>query len=70
MRLWLSPTPRDSGFAKSTSDSGTGAGKVSANSTNTASKALGGVVLLAALQGVGFRYDDGLDGPTDVGPSR
>jgi predicted RNase H-like nuclease len=36
---------------------------VSANSTNTASKALGGVALLAALQGVGFRYNDGLDGP-------
>jgi predicted RNase H-like nuclease len=37
--------------------------RVSANSTNTASRRLGGVALLAALAGLGFRYDDGLDGP-------
>jgi predicted RNase H-like nuclease len=36
---------------------------VSANSTNTASRRLGGVALVAALRECGFRYDDGLDGP-------
>lgn len=33
--------------------------RVSANSTNTASRRLGGVALLRALEGCGFRYDDG-----------
>jgi predicted RNase H-like nuclease len=35
---------------------------VSANSTNTASRRLGGVALLAMLQNNRFRYDDGIDG--------
>ena len=37
--------------------------RVSANSTNTASRRLGEVALLAALVEHGFRYDDGIDGP-------
>jgi predicted RNase H-like nuclease len=41
--------------------------KVSANSTNTASKALDGVALLAVLRSASFRYDDGLDGPPTSG---
>lgn len=40
---------------------------VSANSTNTASRRLGGVALLAALENDGFRYDDGIDGPPSSG---
>jgi hypothetical protein len=41
--------------------------RVSANSTNTASRRLGGVALLRALEECGFRYDDGLDGPPRSG---
>ncbi|MUL78940.1 DUF429 domain-containing protein [Mycolicibacterium sp. CBMA 226] len=42
--------------------------KVSANSTNLASKRLGGVALCTALVADhGFRYDDGLDGPPTTG---
>jgi predicted RNase H-like nuclease len=40
---------------------------VSANSTNTGSRSLGGVALLAALQDRGFHYDDGIDGPPGSG---
>lgn len=40
---------------------------VSANATNLNSKRLGGVALLAALVGDGFRYDDGIDGPPTSG---
>jgi predicted RNase H-like nuclease len=40
---------------------------VSANSTNTASRRLGGVALLKALENKGFSYDDGIDGPPRFG---
>jgi predicted RNase H-like nuclease len=40
---------------------------VSANSTNTASRRLGGVALLNALENKGFTYDDGIDGPPRSG---
>ena len=40
---------------------------VSANSTNTASRRLGGVALLNALGRNGFSYDDGIDGPPTSG---
>ncbi len=40
---------------------------VAANSTNLASRRLGGVALLAALEEEGFRYDDGIDGPLSSG---
>jgi predicted RNase H-like nuclease len=40
---------------------------VSANSTNTMSRRLGGVTLLAALTERGFAYDDGIDGPPASG---
>lgn len=40
---------------------------VSANSTNTASRRLGGVALLTALESNGFSYDDGIDGPPRSG---
>jgi predicted RNase H-like nuclease len=40
---------------------------VSANSTNTGSRRLGGVALLTALLKNGFRYDDGIDGPPRSG---
>lgn len=40
---------------------------VFANSTNTNSKYLGGVVLRENLEEMGFRYDDGLDGPPKRG---
>jgi predicted RNase H-like nuclease len=40
---------------------------VAANSTNTSSRRLGGVALLAALRKHGFRYDDGIDGPPSRG---
>jgi hypothetical protein len=41
--------------------------KVSANSTNLESKRLGGVTLRKTLEGKGFRYDDGIDGPPRSG---
>lgn len=42
--------------------------RVSANSTNLASKRLGGLALCTALVADhGFRYDDGLDGPPTAG---
>ncbi|MEU8792926.1 DUF429 domain-containing protein [Streptomyces sp. NPDC048643] len=41
--------------------------KVSANSTNTASPRLAGVLLLERLRAAGWRYDDGLGGPPDDG---
>jgi predicted RNase H-like nuclease len=40
---------------------------VSANSTNTASRRLGAVALLTALEENGFCYDDGIDGPPSSG---
>jgi predicted RNase H-like nuclease len=40
---------------------------VSANSTNTGSRRLGGVAILTALENNGFRYDDGIDGPPSSG---
>lgn len=40
---------------------------ISANSTNTSSRRLGGVALSAALEEQGFRYDDGIDGPPTSG---
>jgi predicted RNase H-like nuclease len=42
-------------------------GSVSANSTNTAGRRLGGVALLPALETNGFGYDDGIDGPPTSG---
>lgn len=41
--------------------------KVAANSTNLSSPRQAGVKLLAALEAVGWRYDDGLDGPPASG---
>ncbi|MCU1372530.1 MAG: hypothetical protein JWO77_3724 [Ilumatobacteraceae bacterium] len=41
--------------------------KVSANSTNLGSARLAGVVLRQQLEGMGWRYDDGLDGPPSHG---
>ena len=41
--------------------------RVSANATNTNSKRLGGVALLAELVSDGFLYDDGVDGPPSSG---
>lgn len=40
---------------------------VSANSTNTASRRLGGVALRTALEKNGISYDDGIDGPPSSG---
>jgi len=42
---------------------------VSANSTNLRSKRLAGVTLRERLEGVGWRYDDGLAGPPLTGPA-
>jgi predicted RNase H-like nuclease len=41
--------------------------KVSANSTNLSSPRLAGVSLRRRLEAMGWRYDDGFDGPPDVG---
>ena len=43
--------------------------QVSANSTNTGTKDLGGVRLRASLEEAGWRYDDGLLGPPIAGRS-
>ena len=44
-----------------------GRAKVSANSTNTSSKRLGGVKLRERLESIGWRYSDGCKGPPRTG---